>query len=466
MHAQLIAAVLWKRRLLRRHDQWTRQQLEAHQIRALHLMREYAYARSPFYKRFHKGLASRSLQELPVLTKALVMEHFDELVTDRAVCLRDVEAYLAAPHDDERFLGRYWVNATSGSTGQRGLFIFGRAEWTTILASYARVYAWGGALPGLTHRIKMAVVSTTTPWHQSAQVGATVQSWWTPTLRLDAASPTEVIVERLNAWQPETLVAYASTADLLAKEQIAGRLHITPRAVFTASEVLTRQMRQRMAQAWSRQPLNVYGATESATIAAECDQHRGLHLFEDLVITEVVDEHDRPAPPGAPGEKVLITVLFSRTQPLIRYEMSDQVQIATSPCPCGRPYACLETIQGRVEDILHFPAVTGGWVAVHPNVFHNVLDLIPVTGWQIVQRADSLTVLVSGVGNRFSETWLIDALRNGLAEQGAIAPSVKIERVAALPRGPVGKAAFITSELHRAPDPLLKNGKGKREISI
>jgi len=70
---------------------------------------------------------------------------------------------------------------------------------------------------------------TPTPWRQSAQVGATVQSWWTPTLRLDAASPTAAIVERLNAWQPETLVAYASTADLLAKEQIAGRLHINPR---------------------------------------------------------------------------------------------------------------------------------------------------------------------------------------------------------------------------------------------
>lgn len=452
MNLRIIVNVLWKRRQLRRHDRWTRQQLEVHQTRALHLLRKYAYACSPFYQQFHKGCLNRPLHELPVLTKSLVMEHFDELVTERVVCLHDVEAYLVAPHDDEQFLGRYWVNATSGSTGRRGLFIFDRAEWSTILASYARVYAWGGALAGLTRRIKMAVVSTTTPWHQSAQVGATVQSWWTPTLRLDAASPTEVIVERLNAWQPETLVAYASTANLLAKEQIAGRLHIAPRAVFTASEVLTRQMRQRIAQAWSRQPLNVYGATESATIAAECDQHRGLHLFEDLVITEVVDEHNRPVPPGIPGEKVLITVLFSRTQPLIRYEMSDQMQVATSPCPCGRPYVCLETIQGRVEDVLHFPAVSGGWVAVHPNVFHDVLDLIPVTGWQIVQRANGLTILVSGVRNGFSGTSLIEALRRSLAEQGAMAPVVKIERVAAIPRGTVGKAAPIKSELPRHSD--------------
>lgn len=450
MNLQLIANVLWKRRQLRRHDQWTCQQLEAHQTRALHLLREHTYARSPFYKRFHKGLASHPLQELPVLTKALVMEHFDEMVADCAIRLREVEAYLAAPHDDERFLGRYWVNATSGSTGRRGLFLFGRAEWTTILASYARAYAWGGALPGLAHRIKMAVVSTTTPWHQSAQVGATVQSWWTPTLRLDAASPTEVIVERLNAWRPETLVAYASTADLLAKEQLAGRLHIAPRAIFTASEVLTRQMRQRIAQAWSRQPLNVYGATESATIAAECDQHRGLHLFEDLVLTEVVDKYNRPIPPGTPGGKVLITVLFSRTQPLIRYEMSDQVQVATSPCPCGRPYACLETIQGRVEDVLHFPAVSGGWVAVHPNVFHNVLDLVPSEGWQVVQRADGLHLLLSGAPQGFVDETLIRTLKEELTMQGAITPPVIVERVATIPRGVVGKVVLIKSDLSRS----------------
>lgn len=114
------------------------------------------YARSPFYQQFHKGFLSRPLHELPVLTKTLVMEHFDELVTDRTVRVRDVEVYLTAPRDDEQFLGRYWVNATLGSTGRRGLFLFGRAEWITILASYARVYAWGGALPGPTRRIKTA----------------------------------------------------------------------------------------------------------------------------------------------------------------------------------------------------------------------------------------------------------------------------------------------------------------------
>src|SRR5215216_1556548 len=323
--------VLWLRRQFRRRDRWTRRQLEEHQAHALRLLREYAYARSPFYRRFHAGLIDRPLKELPVLTKAQVMENFDELVTDPSVRLVDVEAHVATLRGNERFHRRYWAASTSGSTGRRGLFLWNFAEWTTVLASYNRSFDWAGSRAGLTHRTKMAVVSSTTPWHQSARVGASVQSPWVPTLRLDSGDPVESIVERLNSWQPEVLVAYASMIRLLAEEQLAGRVHIYPEFVFSASEVLTDRARRQAEAAWGKKPFDVYAATETAGIASECDRHRGMHLFEDLVITEVVDENNRPVPQGVYGEKVLVTVLFSRTLPLIRYEMSDSVRPATSP---------------------------------------------------------------------------------------------------------------------------------------
>lgn len=100
------------------------------------------------------------------------MQHFDELVTDPTVRLANVEAHLAGLRGDERFLDRYRVGATSGSTGRRGIFIWDPDEWATILASYNRSLEWAGVTAGLTHRTRMAVVSSTTPWHQSARVGA------------------------------------------------------------------------------------------------------------------------------------------------------------------------------------------------------------------------------------------------------------------------------------------------------
>src|SRR5215218_1057035 len=420
MSTRIIFKVLWLRRQLRRRDHWSRRKLKVHQAHALRLLREHAYARSPFYRRFHAGLLDRPLNELPVLTKAQVMENFDELVTEPSVRLADVEAHLATLRGNERFRRRYWVASTSGSTGHRGLFLWNFAEWTTILASYNSSFDWAGSRAGLTRRTKMAVVSSTTPWHQSARVGASVQSPWVPTLRLDSGDPVESIVERLNDWQPEVLVAYASMIRLLAEEQLAGRLGIYPEFVFSASEVLTDRARRHAEAAWGKKPFDVYAATEPAGIASECDLHRGMHLFEDLVITEVVDEDNRPVPPGVYGEKVLVTVLFSRTLPLIRYEMSDSVRPASTPhCPCGRPFALIDEIQGRAEDVLRFPAASGGQVSVQPIVFHHVMDAVPAGGWQLIQEPEGLTVLLSGVQKGYVDDVLADSLRRELAAQGA-----------------------------------------------
>jgi phenylacetate-CoA ligase len=452
MSTQIILKVLALRHRLRQRDRWTRRQLEDHQRRALNRMREYAYVRSLFYKRFHKGLTDRPLGDLPILTKEMVMEHFDELVTDPTVRLADVEAHLATlSGGDELFNGRYRVAATSGSTGRRGLFLWDPNEWATVLASYNRSFDWAGVGAGLTHRTRMAVVSSTTPWHQSARVGASVHSPWVPTLRLDSGDLLESIVERLNAFQPKVLVAYASMAHLLAEEQLAGRLRISPGFVFASSEVFTEQARRRVEEAWGNKPFEVYAATEPAGIASECEQHRGMHLFEDLVVTELVDENNKPVPPGVYGERVLVTVLFSRTMPLIRYEMSDSVRPATSPhCPCGRPFALIDGIQGREEDVLHFPAKSGGQVSVQPIVFHRVMDAVPAGGWQVVQGSEGLTVLLSGVREDFADTILIDSLRRELETQGAIVPPVKVSRVPTIPRTTVGKAPLIKA-LARGP---------------
>ena len=117
MSAHIVLKVLTLRHRLRQRDRWTRQQLEEHQGRALYHLREYAYARSPFYGRFHKRFTDRPLNELPVLTKEMLMENFDELVTYPTVRLADVEAHLATlSGEDELFNGRYRGASTSGTT--------------------------------------------------------------------------------------------------------------------------------------------------------------------------------------------------------------------------------------------------------------------------------------------------------------------------------------------------------------
>ena len=429
---------------LRQHEGWTRLQLEKYQAESLRNLRKYTYARSPFYQQFHKGLTDRPYQELPVLTKAMVMENFDKLVTDQSLRLEDVRAFAAQGQAGQRFLNRYWVNATSGSSGQPGFFLFNQAEWLYVLASFARGQEWSGMRINLTHRQRMATVASISPWHMSAQVAETVKSWWRPSLPLPASQPLQDTVKQLNEWQPEVLIAYASMAGILAAEQLAGRLDIHPKVVYSASEVLTTQTRQRVREVWGDEPYNQYVATEAAGIAAEHRVCRHMHFFEDLVIVEVVDDHNRPVPPGEFGAKILITNLFNRTQPLIRYELNDSVRTVTEVHSCGLPFAVLDTIQGRVEDALHLPTVAGGRVVVQPLVFNRVMDIIPVAGWQVAQQPDDgLLVLLMGAHDGLADEALVDQLAASLAQEGARAPYITVQRVTTIPKSAAGKAPLI-----------------------
>jgi phenylacetate-coenzyme A ligase PaaK-like adenylate-forming protein len=151
MDTAMIARVLWLRLMLRRRERWSRAQLEDYQQRELAGLRRHAASRSPFYQRFHQGLQDRPLAELPVLTKATLLDHFDEIATDPTLRLDDLEAYLAGLAGDERFAGRYWVSSTSGSSGRKSIIPSDAYEWAMILASYARANQWAGINASLLH---------------------------------------------------------------------------------------------------------------------------------------------------------------------------------------------------------------------------------------------------------------------------------------------------------------------------
>jgi putative adenylate-forming enzyme len=437
MNALGLVGVLRARAELRSHDRWTRVELLAHQQRALRELREFAVARSPLYAELHHGLEDAPLTALPVVTKVTLMERFDDLVTDRQVRLVDIRRYLETATATDRFRDRYRVAATGGTTGRPGTFLADPDEWTTVLASYARAYQWAGIEAGLTQRLRMAVVSSTTPTHQSAIVGATVASRFVPTLRLDATAPIEEVVTRLNAFRPDSLVGYASILRILAEEQLAGRLLVSPQAIMSASEVLTDETRERIRRAFGVPATNVYAATETAGVASECRLGR-IHRYEDLVITEIVDADNQPVPAGVYGDKLLVTVLFSRTQPLIRYELSDRVAASDEACPDGLPYGLLAGIEGREEEIL-----TLGGVAIHPNVFHNVLERLPIAGWQVIDEGGRLRVLLAAPGLGVESSAVAATVIGALAQVGAHGVPVEVALVDVLPRTALGKAPLV-----------------------
>ena len=444
----LIGGLLVSRWWVQRRDEWSRGRLEDFQAKGLIRVRQHAQRHSRHFAEQYRGLEDAPLVELPPLTKSELMSDWDRVVTSPGLSLDSVTQQLrnleTVGGDPGRpWQGRWWMAATAGSTGERAVFVWDRAEWIAILSSYARVNDWSGVRVGPRRRLPTAIVSTRNPVHQSAVVGASLRNPLVPTLRLDATRPIDQLVAELNGFRPRLLVCYASMLAPLAEAQLAGALRISPEAVITASEEQLAAAKQAAVEAWGVKVINTYAATETATIASMCS-HGSMHVYEDFLVVEPVDSHYRPVPDGQVADRLLVTVLFSRTIPLIRYELTDSVCLATTPCPCGSPFKVLESVVGRTQSTLQMSGADGVLVTVRPGVFHGVIEPVAVHGWQVEQDETGVTVRVVDPDRRVDNERLAMDLRAALTAAG-VAPdvTVEVERVRRLARTRLGKAPLI-----------------------
>lgn len=440
----LIAETLVARVGVRRRDRWSRTRLLAFQQAALDRLLRHARTNSPYYRQALSGAPDVPLAELPVLTKARLMEQWDRICTSDALRLAEVEGRLAETELSGTDPGRAWrgwrLAATGGTTGRRGVFAWNRREWIQVLTSYARVNDWAGVSVGLGRPLRTAFVSSLNPTHQSAVVGASLRTSLVPTLRLDAVTPETDLVDKLNRFEPRLLVAYASMVGLLAQAQLDGRLQIHPERVVAASEPLTAPARDAAQAAWGESVvIDSYAATETASIASTCPQG-GWHLCEDFVIVEPVTEDYRPVPIGVTADKVLVTVLFSRTLPLIRYELTDSIRLSPETCTCGLPFALLEAVEGRTEDTLTLSG-RDGQVRVHPNVFHTALEAVAPHGWQVEQQPNTLTVRL--VAPAADPELVRRRVEQALADLTIETVPVEVVTVTALERTRLGKTQLV-----------------------
>jgi phenylacetate-CoA ligase len=102
--------------------------------------------------------------------------------------------------------------------------------------------------------------------------------------------------------------------------------------------------------------VDVYGSNELGSLGAGCAQTGGLHLFEDLAVSEI-QRDGRSVAPGEYG-KLLFTDLVNTAMPLVRYEIGDVGRRLPGPCGCGRATARLQVL-GRTVEVL---TTERGWL--------------------------------------------------------------------------------------------------------
>jgi phenylacetate-CoA ligase len=423
-------------------ERWPRERLEAFQRERLGALVEHASTHSPFYRAHYGGrIDARDvrLDALPPVTKATMMDRLDDVPTDRRLTGAVLEAHLArVGARDELLLGAYRVMASSGSSGRRGIYVYDRPAWRALLAGGMRWMRTMGVAPRLPRRRRLAQVAAPDAKHMTCRASASMSVGLFDPIRLSAALPMPELVAALGRHRPEVLTGYPSALALLAIEQLEGRLRIAPEVVATTSEVRTADMTARIRAAWNVEPFDCLGLTETGIAATDCAEHQGLHLFEDTCLFEVVDAAGRAVPPGRTGDKVFVTNLDNRTQPFIRFEVTDLVTIVDDPCACGRTFRRIAAIEGRSDDVLELPALGGGAVAVHPIHLRSPLAATPaVLQYQIVQEAGGLDVVL--------------ALRDGAAPL-AIAREVETTlaaKLAALGAAPLAIRVRVVAKIER-----------------
>jgi phenylacetate-CoA ligase len=409
---------------LRRHDAWSREELEAHQRERGREAIRHAAARSRLYAERFDG--ATELRDIAPVTKAELMARFDDWVTDPRLTLAAADEHLAALTRDTYLHGEYRAMATGGTTGRRGIFVFDRAEWIQLLGIMHRAAQANGLRPHVP-RMRFAFVGAPSALHMTRRISDTMNVGAFKRLGLAATQPLGELADALERFKPDVQAGYPSVVAMLAGEG----LDIAPSIVMTSSEVLTPEMRERVRAAWGVEPHEVYGATDGLW-GSTCEHHN-LHFAEDMTIVEVEDE------------RLLITNLFMRTQPIIRYEITDIVRIDDTPCPCGRPYRTVAAIEGRSDDILRLNGV-----AVHPIALRSPLAKVSaLRAYQIVHRADGLHVrAVPRDGAEVREP-VRAALAGALSAVGAPGTPVHVDVVAELERdqGAVGKLKLVRSEV-------------------
>ena len=428
-------------------ERWPRARLLEFQRRRLRAIVQHAISRSPYYRRVIGDLGNDdiNLQQLPILTKTTLMAEFDQIVTDRRLRLADAERHLAGDRAGAPLFGEYRVVASGGTTGVRGVVVYDQPAWEVAVASILRLLK----VQGISEGTRVVGIGSPTPLHMTNRLFAELRAGRADAPRLSVTTPVPELVEALNAYKPEALITYPSFVRRLAEEQQAGRLRIAPRQFCTAAETLTQDVRDLARETWGAAVLNAYGATEANLIGIECPWAAGLHVPEDLLVLEVVDENDRPVPPGVAGHKVLITTLFNRTMPFIRYELSDLVTVAEGPCPCGRPHLRLASVQGRREDILSLPASNGGRVSVHAIELQIPLNRMPeVRQFQVSPRPAGLLVRVV-LRDTASTAEVLRSARHALEAEldrvGAAVEALTIEAVDEIGRSGTGAKEKLVS---------------------
>ena len=179
------------------------------------------------------------------------------------------------------------------------------------------------------------------------------------------------------------------------------------KAAVCGAEPWTENMRKQIEEKLHINAFDIYGLSEvmGPGVACDCQYHKGLHVYEDHFLPEIIDQNTlEPLPEGQVGELVF-TTLTKEGLPLLRYRTKDLTSISYDKCECGRTLARISRFKGRSDDMLIIRGVN-----VFPSQIETaLLDLSGMTPHYLmtidrVNNLDTLEIQVEAEADFFSQS--------------------------------------------------------------
>lgn len=374
-------AVLKSFYLKKRLNRWSREDMLRWQGKQLRRIVKLAYKKSSFYRELYDqagvDISNFRLEDLPTVDKKMLMSNFDRVMTTPEVTLREVEEFCEARSRNEipygHFKGRYLPIKSSGSTGEKGLFIFPKAYFRRMFATMA-AHRTETFLPRGVLNISLAALFSPDEFHLATTSFPRLTPLGVKAVFVSASSDIKEICERLNEAQPDVLAGFPSLVEALCGEASAGRLNINPGRIVCTGESLNERVRKLTEKTFGCTVYNMYACAEANPMGITYIEGESyLKVIEDSVILEPVDSELKAVPVGQTSHGCLLTNLHSTVMPIIRYKMNDQLRFLDGKVGQNSIFTIMDSVGGRTPVMLRIKGRKGQEILVPPAAFIDML---------------------------------------------------------------------------------------------
>ncbi len=320
-----------------------RQDIKNHQLKKLKEQVHHCYENSSFYrKKFDNvGLKPQEIQSLDDMSKIPFTVKSD---------LRDNYPYgMVAVQPDEIVE----IHASSGTTGNPIIGAYTRGDlevWQELMAR--SIYTVGGRRQDVMHiAYGYGLFTGGLGFHYGAQKVGTKIVPASGGMTQRQIKLMKDLGATILACTPSFAVYLAETME---QENVDSKRDLKLRLGMFGAEPWSDKIRERIEEHMGIKAYDIYGLTElcGPGVSMECEEHTGLHVWEDNFIVETIDpDTGEVLESGEEGELVFTTITKTGL-PMLRYRTRDISKLFTETCECGRTHARMQRISGRSDDML------------------------------------------------------------------------------------------------------------------